>query len=156
MVVTGEIDLRSLDVRQDLDPRLGRGRRKGQTGQLAGQLPGLTLPPTASKTWIEILANVQAPEVNLAGDNHVFTLSASYDDGTGALKPANGASFAFGWTGPAGSLVSPAASPCVAAAGSNTCLVTVTSPVGASGTITIDSVTLTVNGVTFTNRVPIA
>jgi hypothetical protein len=119
----------------------------------SGQSPGLTVPPTAEKTWITILANVEATATNLSGDDHTFTLSAFYDDGSPAEQPANGAEFAFTWTG-IGTAAPPAT--CTADPAENTCEVVVSSAAAGSGTITIDTVTMTVNGVTFADAVPAA
>ena len=107
---------------------------------------------TADKTWVEITVGVAATATNVVGDDHVFTLTATYDDGTGP-QPANGASFAYTWSG-AGTAAPP--SPCVAAADANTCEVTVSSDVPGTGTITLDAVTATVLGATFTDVTAVA
>jgi uncharacterized repeat protein (TIGR01451 family)/LPXTG-motif cell wall-anchored protein len=127
------------------------------TGDPAATPPGVIAATDgsleATKTWIEVRADVQATATNLSGDDHIFTLSAFItDDGT-TEQPANGAIFDFTWTG---TTATPATT-CTAAPTENTCEVTVSSAVAASATLTIDTVTVTAaDGTTFTDVVPTA
>jgi uncharacterized repeat protein (TIGR01451 family) len=112
-----------------------------------------TFSASGTKRWLQLSAEVETSATNLVGNDHVFTLSGYFDDAEGTMLPADGATFNYTWSG-AGT-ANPASS-CTAAAESNTCQVTVSSAVPGTGTITITSMTVTAQGETFTNVVPVA
>ena len=107
---------------------------------------------SSTKTWIEVTVDVTGPAQNLTGDPHEFTLSAFIDSGSGP-EPAAGPEFNYTWTGIG---TADPASPCIGDANGE-CVVTVSSDVPGTGTLTIDTVTVTAaDGTTFTDVVAVA
>lgn len=104
---------------------------------------------SADKTWVVFQANVSFTDTNLAGDEHVFTIDAVYEDGTGQQIVPDGTSVAFTWTG--GGQVTetngnpdPNATTCLTTGGA--CSVTVDADTPTSGTIRLVSVTAMIGG----------
>ena len=132
---SGEIELTSLDATvNDTDFEGAPVSAAAESGSL-----------TATKTWIDFDLTVGPSAVNLIGEPHTFTITATVDDGTGDVAVPDGSTVNFTWSGP--EPASPASS-CTTTGGS--CTVTVNSSAPGSGTITLTSITATVDGTTFT------
>ena len=92
-------------------------------------------------------ANVQPTATNLAGEDHPFTVTATYDGGGGPQPVPDGSTISFEWTGD-GAVTDPLGDSCTTTSGA--CTVTVSSPTPGSGTIEVTDVTATFGGTALT------
>jgi LPXTG-motif cell wall-anchored protein len=99
--------------------------------------------PSATKTWWDYRATVEADVVNPISEAHTFTITVEKNDGSGWTAAEDGTTVDFDWTGVGTVEAEDCTDPGTV---DGECTVTVTSDVKGTGTITVTGITTTLGG----------
>jgi LPXTG-motif cell wall-anchored protein len=99
--------------------------------------------PSATKTWWDYRATVEADAVNPISEDHTFTITVETNDGSGWTAAEDGTTVDFAWTGTGTVDREDCTDPGTV---DGECSVTVTSDEKGTGTITVTGITTTLGG----------